>query len=246
MALHRLTCAARLFRPDEFGLGSGRCPACGSTLLIRLWRRPAGVRCLRCRMGLVSATLIAVLHEQMPDLKGRAVYELSSRGAVVRYLRRSGVRLTLSEYLDGVAAGESRGGVRLEDVQALTWPDAHFDVCTSTEVFEHVPDDRRAFRELLRVLKPGGLLVFTVPLAPASATRERARLRDGQIEHLLPPEYHGDHLRGFKVLVYRDYGTDILQRLAEAGFTAATLHRFPTDASWFGFSRQAVSARKPG
>lgn len=59
------------------------------------------------------------------------------------------------------------------------------------------------------------------------------------------PQYHGDHLRGFKVLVYQDYGPDILQRPRDMGFTNAALHRFPTSTSWFGFSRQAASARKP-
>jgi SAM-dependent methyltransferase len=38
-----------------------------------------------------------------------------------------------------------------------------FDLVTCCDVLEHVSDDRRALAELLRVLKPGGLLVATVP-----------------------------------------------------------------------------------
>jgi ubiquinone/menaquinone biosynthesis C-methylase UbiE len=32
-------------------------------------------------------------------------------------------------------------------VQRLSFADASFDLCTSTEVFEHVPDDRAGLRE---------------------------------------------------------------------------------------------------
>lgn len=235
-----------LLDPRRFALRFGTCPACGPSLLVKLSDRPAGVRCLRCRTSLTSAALLATLRREQPDLGGCHVYELSSRGVIFRYLKRHAGRLSFSEYIDGAAPGTMQRGVRCEDVQALTWPDASFDVCTSTEVFEHVPDDLQGFREVLRVLKPGGLLTFTVPLDPRAATRERARWVAGRLEHLLPPEYHTDKLRGAgKVLAYRNYGVDILDRLRTAGFAAPALHRFPEDASWFGFSRHAVSARKP-
>lgn len=51
----------------------------------------------------------------------------------------------------------------LADDAGLPLPDACADVVTSFTVLEHVADERRALRELRRVLKPGGLLVVTVP-----------------------------------------------------------------------------------
>jgi SAM-dependent methyltransferase len=45
----------------------------------------------------------------------------------------------------------------------LSWADASFDVAISCETIEHVPDPRRAIRELARVLRPGGLLYLTCP-----------------------------------------------------------------------------------
>jgi SAM-dependent methyltransferase len=107
-------------------------------------------------------------------------------------------------------------------VQCLTFDDGSFDLVTSTEVFEHVPDDRRAFVEVHRVLRPGGALVFTVPLMETGSTLERARLEHGALVHLTEPEYHGDRLRGRgRVLAFRTYGSDILDRLRAAGFEAA-------------------------
>jgi SAM-dependent methyltransferase len=149
------------------------------------------------------------------------VYEMSSRGALCRYLRRSFADVTVSELFDDVRPGDYRDGVQCQDAQRLTYPDAAFDLVTSTEVFEHVPDDRRAFAEVHRVLRPGGHVVFTVPLLDAGSTLERARLQDGAVVHVLPPEYHGDRLRGRgRVLAFRTYGPDIVDRLRGAGFRA--------------------------
>ena len=153
---------------------------------------------------------------------GATVYELSSRGALCRYLRRTFRRVTVSELWDDVTPGTFRHGVQCQDVQRLTYGDASFDLVTSTEVFEHVPDDRRAFAEVHRVLRPGGLLVFTVPLMDASPTLERAEIRYNRIVHLVTPEYHGDRLRGRRgVLAFRTYGPDIVDRLRAAGFEAS-------------------------
>lgn len=52
------------------------------------------------------------------------------------------------------------------DVGALPVADASVDVAVCAEVLEHVDDDAAAARELARALRPGGLLVVTVPANP--------------------------------------------------------------------------------
>lgn len=213
-------------RPRRFALAPMRCPGCGPSLLVRLGDDEMMVRCVRCRATPVHLALLAALEECGIDLAASDAYELSTTGAVLRHLRRRCRSVTTSEYLDGVAPGGTRDGIRCEDVQRLSFADGSFDLCTSTEVFEHVPDDRAGLRELHRVLRPGGHLLLTVPLSGASATVERARLVEGRIEHLLPPAFHGDRLNGpGSVLVYRDYGDDIVDRAREAGFQRAKLWR---------------------
>lgn len=70
-----------------------------------------------------------------------------------------------------IARLNARGGVaQCGEITALPYPDGFFDLVTACDVIEHVEDDRRAFAELTRVLKPGGCLIFSVPLHPARWT----------------------------------------------------------------------------
>lgn len=242
--LHKLKLAWRLTEWRAVRLAGQRCPLCKSPVLLRLGSSEHAVRCIRCGANPAAMSLAAVLSETVGDLADRHVYELSSRGPLFRFLERTAGQLTFSEYFDDVAPGEAKNGISCEDVQQLSFGDRSFDVCTSTDVFEHVPDDRRAFAELFRVLKPGGWAVFTVPIKTREVTVERAELLGGEVRHLLPPEFHDDHVRGVgQVLSYRDYGGDIVDRLAGQGFAAAKIVS-PGPEVYFGCGRHVVVAQR--
>ncbi len=53
------------------------------------------------------------------------------------------------------------------DLTALPIGERRFDLVTAWDVLEHVEDDSAAVEELLRVLRPGGLLMVAVPALPA-------------------------------------------------------------------------------
>ena len=70
------------------------------------------------------------------------------------------------------------------DITDIPYPDGSFDALICSHVLEHIPDDRAAMSELLRVLRPGGWAIFLVPLDlhreqtledPAIATPEQRR-----------------------------------------------------------------------
>ncbi len=50
---------------------------------------------------------------------------------------------------------------RVSPIEALVWPDAHFDAVACVSVLEHAPRRFDAIDEFARVLKPGGRLVMT-------------------------------------------------------------------------------------
>ena len=50
-----------------------------------------------------------------------------------------------------------------EDVQSLSFSSQSFDCVLSNHVIEHVADDFSAFRELARILIPGGAAIITIP-----------------------------------------------------------------------------------
>lgn len=61
-------------------------------------------------------------------------------------------------------------GFRKAVVEKLPWSNAYFDKIICAEVLEHVTDSEVALKELLRVLKPGGILIVTVPNLNADGT----------------------------------------------------------------------------
>jgi SAM-dependent methyltransferase len=77
--------------------------------------------------------------------------------------------------LDLIAAGLRKAhdavpSVRLlqADACALPLADASIDAIVSANLLEHIPDDRRALREIARVLKPGARAAIVVPAGPST------------------------------------------------------------------------------
>lgn len=83
----------------------------------------------------------------------------------------------------------------VQDLCALSFPAASFDAVSCVSVLEHIPapEDQKAIQELVRVIKPGGLLVLTVDYEPAfegmqpesrSVQRAKVLLRQGAFVEL--------------------------------------------------------------
>jgi len=216
----------RLLKFSELALGRGYCPGCQTNkTFIKLNGTDIALRCLSCRASLVTLALIDVIQHIFPDIREKSIFELSARGPLVNYLTRHNPNITCSEYFDDINSGEFKNGIMCQDVQKLSFKDNSFDLCTSSEVFEHVPRDNMAFMEIFRVLNTNGVLAFTVPLDLRCDTIERAKIgEDDTIQHLCEPEYHIDPLRGnAPILAFRTYGIDIVNRLVEAGFYRAEI-----------------------
>jgi SAM-dependent methyltransferase len=53
-------------------------------------------------------------------------------------------------------------------IEKADWLDEHFHVCISTECFEHNPKWREGLQNMVRMLRPGGLLIVTCATAGRS------------------------------------------------------------------------------
>jgi ubiquinone/menaquinone biosynthesis C-methylase UbiE len=94
------------------------------------------------------------------------------------------------------------------DITDINYADDTFDVIYCSHVLEHVPDDRRAIRELNRILNSDGWAVLLVPIT-ADRTFQDPSITDPS-----------DRLRLFGQEGHvRRYGPDFVERLKEAGFT---------------------------
>ena len=174
------------------------CASCGSSLRVRVFANVL----LEHYAG--EARSIAGLAEE-ERFRLLDIAELNSIGRMHPLLAPL-PRLTYAEYPE-------------QDIQALSYPDASFDLVLTSDTLEHIPDFRRALTETRRVLRPGGRHVFTVPLDPRL---ERTRSREG-----MTPTYHGRGggpfalvTRRNDMLAYTDFGLDLPDLLREAGYEA--------------------------
>ncbi len=188
--------------------------------------------------GLLSrnrAVLVVLeqLYGSLDRLRQQEIYLVEALTGFALWLRRQlgSERLVCTEYLED--AEQAFSAIPHQDLCALTFSDASFDLVLCNELFEHVQDLDLAFREIARVLRPGGRLVATCPLAFGqleAIQKVRHNPATGEAEPLMEPEFHGDPVRPRSgSLVYRIPGWGVLEQLQAAGFAGARMHHI---ASW--------------
>ena len=73
-------------------------------------------------------------------------------GATFNYLKRNFKEFVFSEYFEGVDSGKLINKILSQDVQNTSFKNNQFNLITSNQVFEHVPDLDKAFSECSRIL----------------------------------------------------------------------------------------------
>jgi SAM-dependent methyltransferase len=211
---------------EEFDAREGTtCARCGSSIRARQLAATIVAR-MNARLGTHHRSLAALCASR--EAASLSVAEINSAGSLHQFLARlPGLRF--SEY------GSEDPAVPSEDLMALSYADGAFDLVVTSEVLEHVPDYRRALREIKRVLRPDGLHIFTIPVVWDRQTRLRASLVDGAVIDHLPPSYHGAPREGRRdFLVFHEFGADVVAAIEGEGFRCELVQdaRRPTLATF--------------
>jgi SAM-dependent methyltransferase len=102
------------------------------------------------------------------------------------------------------------------DITDIDMPENIFDVIICSHVLEHIPEHKKALKELYRVLKPDGWAIIQVPII-AESTFEDPQVKDPSDRERI----YGlsEHVRG--------YGRDYKEILARAGFNVKVDNIYP-------------------
>ena len=207
----------------------GRIPADQLEIVGTNWRETITYRgCnsrVRAMLDLILQDPSVTPHSRILMLEAVTSFALEIRG---RFAFSKGV-----EYLPTPEALEAWFPVQHCDIEKPPFPPASFHVVVSNDVLEHVADLDAALAGMAHILKPGGMMISTLPfLYFQQETTEKARLKpNGDIEHLGEPEYHGNPVDPEKgALVFNLPGWDLLDRCRAAGFSDASMI-FEADAT---------------
>jgi SAM-dependent methyltransferase len=199
----------------------GFCPICEAEVTFSArqnWFRDF-LLCNICGSIPRERALFYVITMFYPNYRDLKIHETSpsNRGASVR-LRHQVPLYSASQYYPSLNAGQIHSsGFQNENIESMTFQSESFDLFISQDVMEHVFNPGRAFKEIARVLKPGGAHIFTVPLVNKSRKSEQcASLQSsGKIEYHKTPEYHGNPVSDQGSLVTMHWGYDISDVIQE-------------------------------
>ncbi|PEC50266.1 SAM-dependent methyltransferase [Bacillus cereus] len=168
--------------------------------------------CFTCHSIPRQRALIHVLNTFFPKWGSYHIHESSPGGITTQLLIKNCKNYTYSQYFKNHPLGQYFQGIRCENLEDMTFPNESFDLFITQDVFEHVMEPSKAFKEIERVLKPGGAHVFTVPWYHIlTKTLQRARIAKEGIEYMEEPIYHGNPIDENGSLVTFDWGQDMIE-----------------------------------
>lgn len=246
----------KLYRQVDGKAGGyyGYCVACGEKVHLQLnyhfeyngkpiWRESSA--CPKCGC---NSRMRYMIDRVLRQGKGKKVYLYEQVTSTYRALEKMLPDLTGSEYLgNNIEGGTMIDGIMHQDAMQLSFAEESFDVMVSNDVFEHVADYHKAFTEAWRCLKPGGKLIFSVPICTIRTdTVTRAGMdAQGNVEYFMEPTYHENPISKEGSLVFHDFSFDLVEHLKKAGFQDAYFVCYASaQKGYFGFMPMIIEACK--
>lgn len=173
-----------------------------------------------------------VLEEEVPDWRKKKIHESSPGGSIFRLMKQQCVQYTYSYsysyWYESRPIGEriSMNGTN-QNLENMDFEDEIFDVFITQDVLEHINSPQRAFNEIARTLKKGGIHIFTTPIFPFRKTRARIKMEGNTRNLILPPIYHLDPIKEDGTLVTYEWGNDILDIIDDITGMKSRIVQFP-------------------
>jgi SAM-dependent methyltransferase len=142
------------------------------------------------------------------DFDNLSIAEINSCGTLHEIIKHSGA--IYSEY------GSENPSVPHEDITKLSYKNNSFDMVLNSDTLEHVPDIKKALKEVRRVLKKDGFHIFTIPVVWWRKTKQKASLLRNEISHHSVPSFHGAGEPDY--LVFYEFGYDMINIIEDCGF----------------------------
>jgi SAM-dependent methyltransferase len=231
---------------ENFFEKKGFCPICNQATIfssINAWFRDS-LLCKYCKSIPRERALYKVMRDLFPNYIESKIHESSpsNRGASLK-LKAECSQYTASHFFENVGLGEIDPITRFrcENLENLTFENETFDLFITQDVMEHILSPAEAFREIFRVLRPGGSYIFSVPLVNKDKKSFcRASKNNEEIIVLHDePTYHGNPIDGKGSLVTMDWGYDITQFILDsAPFRSVTT--IEIDDLWLGIRAQFI------
>ncbi len=183
----------------------------------------------------ISSRVRAVLQtiEDLAQIDDKFSHRIYAAEALTPFaLRMRGMypRFVGSEYTEDQQKRHWLHPILVEDLLALTFDSNHFNLVSTNEVLEHVPSIDKAMTELHRILQPGGWHIGTCPFYfYQEASVVKAKVKDGKIEHLMKPEFHGNPMSEAGSLVFELPGWNLMDRLKSLGFQKSFMRFIASD-----------------
>jgi SAM-dependent methyltransferase len=233
---------------QELGREGASCPTCSSSARVR-----ALIRALSIEM--FEQNLILPEFPERGEIKGLGMTDWEGYAIVLaRKFQYENTYFHKEPRLD-IAASEF-----------ALWRLEAYDFIISSEVFEHiVAPVGRAFKNVFKLLKPGGIFILTVPYGTQPTTIEHFpelnefkliedngsyRLRNVSKEGILQEFdnliFHGGPGSTLEMRIFAE--TDLHNHLQSAGFEAINMHREPDFSHGVWWPQPwsfPISARKP-
>lgn len=188
--------------------------------------------CTNCSSIPRERSLMYVIEKHFPNWRDLVIHETSPcmRGASLKLSQAKGYQE--SQYFPNVPLGSMHNNILCESLEELTLASESVDLFISQDVFEHIYHPDKAFKEIARVLKPGGVHIFTTPLVNKfnPSIQWATMNKDGSPNFLYEPEYHGNPVDDSGSPVTMHWGYDIVDYIKmNSGLETSIEYKYDID-----------------